>query len=467
MKIYFVSLGCDKNLVDSEKMLGELSEHGYEFTDDEETADIAAVNTCCFIHDAQQESVDTILELAERRKSGKLKALIVTGCLAQRYQKDIVQEIPEVDAVLGTTAIDEIVRAVDAVLQENQPGKEGREGCNAAGKTGNIGMIGDPVRKVHLEDLSRPEHGGQKRILTTPGAVGYLKIAEGCDKHCTYCVIPSVRGPYRSVPMEELLQEASSLAAQGVKELILVAQETTVYGVDLYGRKRLPDLLKKLCAIDGIEWIRILYCYPEEITDELIETIADEPKILHYLDMPIQHASDAILKAMGRRTNRAELEEIIARIRSRIPDICLRTTLITGFPGESEQNHRHLLAFVKKMKFDRLGVFTYSKEDGTPAAAMRPQVPARIKKQRQKELMLAQQEIAFRKVGKMKKKQLQAIVEGKLVGEDVYTARTYRDAPGVDGLLFIETPRELMSGDMVNVTVTGSKGYDLTGVLSE
>jgi ribosomal protein S12 methylthiotransferase len=450
MKIYFVSLGCDKNLVDSEKMLGELSEHGYEFTDDEETADIAAVNTCCFIHDAQQESVDTILELAERRKSGQLKALIVTGCLAQRYQKDIVQEIPEVDAVLGTTAIDEIVRTVDAVLKRSR------------GK-----IDSDPVRKVHLEDLSRPEHGGQKRILTTPGAVGYLKIAEGCDKHCTYCVIPSVRGPYRSVPMEELLQEASSLAAQGVKELILVAQETTVYGIDLYGRKRLPDLLKKLCAIDGIEWIRILYCYPEEITDELIETIADEPKILHYLDMPIQHASDAILKAMGRRTNRAELEEIIARIRSRIPDICLRTTLITGFPGENGQDHRHLLAFVKKMKFDRLGVFTYSKEDGTPAAAMRPQVPARIKKQRQKELMLAQQEIAFRKAGKMKKKQLQAIVEGKLVGEDVYTARTYRDAPGVDGLLFIETPRELMSGDMVNVTVTGSKGYDLTGVLSE
>jgi ribosomal protein S12 methylthiotransferase len=450
MKIYFVSLGCDKNLVDSEKMLGELSEHGYEFTDDEETADIAAVNTCCFIHDAQQESVDTILELAERRKSGQLKALIVTGCLAQRYQKDIVQEIPEVDAVLGTTAIDDIVRAVDTVL------KKSRRNSNS-----------DPSRKVHLEDLSRPEHGGQKRILTTPGAVGYLKIAEGCDKHCTYCVIPSVRGPYRSVPMEELLQEASSLAAQGVKELILVAQETTVYGVDLYGRKRLPDLLKKLCAINGIEWIRILYCYPEEITDELIETIADEPKILHYLDMPIQHASDAILKAMGRRTNRAELEEIIARIRSRIPDICLRTTLITGFPGESEQDHRHLLAFVKKLKFDRLGVFTYSKEDGTPAAAMRPQVPARIKKQRQKELMLAQQEIAFRKAGKMKKKQLQVIVEGKLVGEDVYTARTYRDAPGVDGLLFIETPRELMSGDMVNVTVTGSKGYDLTGVLSE
>lgn len=448
-KIYFVSLGCDKNLVDAEKMLGSLSENGYSFTNDVEAADIVVVNTCCFIKDAQMESVETLLSLADRKKEGKLSRLIVSGCMAQRYQREIRAEIPEVDAVLGTAAIDEIVRAVEE------------------------------AEHLYIRPLDTPEHGGQRRVLTTGGYVSYLKIAEGCDKHCSYCAIPGFRGPYRSVPMEELLQEAEALAAQGVRELILVAQETTVYGVDLYGRKMLPELLRRLCRIDGLHWIRVLYCYPEEITDELIDTMASEPKIVHYLDMPIQHASDPVLRRMGRRTNRKELEAAIASLRARIPDICLRTTLITGFPGETEQDHRRLLAFVRKMKFDRLGVFTYSKEDGTPAAGFRLQIRASVKKKRQKEIMLAQQEIAFRRARRMKGVVLEAVIEGRITEDgglrrsdswnEVYTARTYRDAPDVDGTLFLEVPsgRELMTGTFVYVRVTGAEGYDLLGRLEE
>lgn len=452
--IYFVSLGCDKNLVDSEKMTGALSEHGYAFTDDIETADIAVVNTCCFVKDAQMESVQTILELADRRKKGSLKALIVAGCMAQRYQSDIRNEIPEVDAIIGTSAIDEISLAVDEVLK------------SCINKDAHL----------YIEPLDRPEHGGQKRVLSAGGQVAYLKIAEGCDKHCTYCAIPGFRGPYRSVPIDELLAEANDLAAQGVKELILVAQETTVYGVDLYGKKKLPELLNKLCKIDGFRWIRILYCYPEEITDELIDTIAAQPKIVHYLDMPIQHASDEILKRMGRRTTRAELEEIIGKLRNKIPDICIRTTLITGFPGETDADQKKLVAFVKKMKFDRLGAFTYSKEDGTPAAKMKPQIRASVKKHHRDEIMSLQQEIAFRKARKMKGQILEAIVEGRLADDgtdsgradkwhEIYTARTYRDAPDVDGMLFIEAEpgTELMTGDFVTVMIIGADGYDLIG----
>lgn len=450
MNIYFVSLGCDKNLVDTEKMLGALTSHGYSFTGDVEAADIAVVNTCCFIKDAQTESVEAILEMADRKKSGLLKGLIVAGCLAQRYRDDIEKEVPEVDVVLGTTAIDRIVEAADDILR-----KQGHE--------------------ILTESLDKPATGGEARVLTTGGHYGYLRIAEGCNKWCTYCVIPSVRGPYRSVPMEQVLAEAKELAERGVKELILVAQETTLYGTDLYGEKRLPALLRGLAAIDGIRWIRLLYCYPEEITDELIDTIAAEPKVLHYLDMPIQHASDEVLRRMGRHTTRKDLEEVIGKIRAKIPDCCLRTTLITGFPGETETDHRHLLAFVRKMKFDRLGVFPYSREDGTPAAKMKPQIKAAVKRQRRKELMLAQQEIAFRKARKQKNRILDAIVEGRIAedqvmdvsrpGAFVYTARTYMDAPDVDGMLFLETSRDLMTGDFVSVRITGSRGYDLIGEL--
>ncbi len=341
-KILFISLGCDKNLVDSEKMLALLSEKGYGFTDDEAEADIVVINTCCFINDAKQESIDTILEMAELRKNGALKALIVAGCLAQRYREEIQKEIPEVDMIIGISAIDEITQALDKFR---------------CGQKENY--YGSPDKRPYADT---------KRILTTGGHYAYLKIAEGCDKHCTYCVIPKVRGSYRSIPMENLVEEAEMLAAEGVKELIIVAQETTLYGVDLYGVKTLPTLLRRLCRIDELYWIRILYCYPEEIDDELIRVIKEEPKICHYLDLPIQHGCDTILKRMGRRTTGGELEEVVGKLRREIPDICIRTTLITGFPGETEEEHEELLAFVERMEFDRLGVFTYSQEEDTPAA---------------------------------------------------------------------------------------------------
>ncbi len=442
MKILFVSLGCDKNLVDSEEMLGSLREKGFTFTDNEEEADAAVVNTCCFIMDAQKESIDEILKLADRRTEGSLKALVVTGCMAQRYKDEILKEIPEVDAVIGTTAESRIADVLSELLGGQEPVSGGR---------------------LLVEDINRRTGTKAERVVTTGGYYSYLKIAEGCDKCCTYCVIPSIRGHYRSMPMEELVDQAEKLAAGGIRELILVAQETTLYGTDLYGHKALPELLARLSEVSGIEWIRLMYCYPEEITEEIAEAMRDNPKVLHYIDMPVQHASDEILKKMGRRTDRRELTEKIAMLRRIMPDICLRTTLITGFPGEKEEDHRELLDFVREMRFDRLGVFTYSKEDGTPAAKMSPQIPARVKKKRQKELMLLQQEIAFASAQDMEGRVLDAIVEGRLVGEPVYVARTYKDAPGVDGVLFIETQRELMTGDLVKVKISGSRDYDLIG----
>lgn len=436
MNILFISLGCDKNLVDSEMMLGMLEERGYHFTDDETQADIVVVNTCCFINDAKEESINTLLEMAELRESGQLKALIAAGCLAQRYREEIQQEIPQVDAIVGTTAIDKIVAAVDEVLAGN--GQNHYEDINAA-----------PVSK--------------KRIVTTGGHFAYLKIAEGCDKHCTYCIIPKVRGNYRSVPMETLVAEAKALAEGGVKELILVAQETTLYGVDLYGKKSLPKLLHELAGINGIYWIRILYCYPEEITQELIDTIANEPKICHYLDIPIQHASDAVLKRMGRRTNQRQLRSMVEQLRAAIPDICLRTTLISGFPGETEADHEELLQFVDELEFDRLGVFIYSQEEDTPAALMQEQVDEKIKEQRRDEIMELQQEIAFEIADNMVGSVLTVMVEGKIADEDAYVTRTYRDAPNVDGYLFLNTTATLMTGDFVKVLVTGSNEYDLIG----
>ena len=445
MKILFVSLGCDKNLVDSEEMLGALRERGYQFTDDENEADAAIVNTCCFIMDAQKESIEQILALAERRTEGTLKALIVTGCMAQRYKEEVLKEIPEVDAVIGTTSEGRIAEILDEILQKGGP----------AGSGGYLLVDSEDKRTGTTAE----------RVVTTGGYYSYLKIAEGCDKRCTYCVIPSIRGRYRSVPMEQLLEQARLLASKGIRELILVAQETTLYGTDLYGHKALPELLRKLAVIPGIEWIRLMYCYPEEITEEIAEAMRDIPQVLHYIDMPIQHAGDEILRRMGRRTNRQELTEKIAMLREMMPDICLRTTLITGFPGEKEEDHRALLDFVREMRFDRLGVFTYSKEDGTPAAKMSPQIPARVKKKRQKELMLLQQEIAFEAAQEMEDRVVDALVEGQLVGEHVYLARTYKDAPGIDGALFIETQRELMTGDLVKVKITGSREYDLIGGL--
>ena len=439
MNILFISLGCDKNLVDSEVMLGLLDKKGYQIVDSEEDADIIVVNTCCFIHDAKEESIQTILEMAEYKKEGKLKALIVTGCLAQRYQQEIIDEIPEVDAVLGTTSYDHIVEAVEEALAGNG--------------------------HVVLEDVDALPDVKEKRLVTTGGHYAYMKIAEGCDKHCTYCIIPKLRGNYRSVPMEKLLAEAKDLADQGVKELILVAQETTVYGKDLYGEKSLHKLLRELCKISGIQWIRILYCYPEEIYDELIQTIKEENKVCHDLDLPIQHASDAVLKRMGRRTSKAQLVEIIEKLRKEIPDISLRTTLITGFPGETQEQHEELKDFVDEMEFDRLGVFTYSPEEDTPAATMTEQIPEEVKEDRQAELMELQQEIAFDLAEDMVGREVLVMIEGKVADENAYVGRTYKDAPNVDGLIFINTDEELMSGDFARVRVTGALEYDLIGEL--
>lgn len=442
MNIFFISLGCDKNLVDSENMLGILHDNGYTITDYENDADIIIINTCCFIHDAKEESIETILEMAKHKETGRLKALIVTGCLAERYKDEILNEIPEVDALLGTSAISEIISVIEKVLNGNK-------------YTCFTDINNQPVLK-------------SKRILSTGSYYSYLKIAEGCDKHCTYCIIPKVRGNFRSRPMEELVEEAAYLAENGVKELILVAQETTLYGRDLYGRKALPGLLDKLCEIPGIEWIRILYCYPEEITDELIDTISRQPKICKYLDMPIQHCSDRILKLMGRKTSKKDIVNIVKKLRDKIPGITLRTTLITGFPTETDEEHEELLRFIEEERFERLGVFTYSKEEGTPASKLKPQVTAKVKRQRQKELMKLQQTIAFDISASQVGRILDVIIEGRIAGKDnVYVGRTYMDGPKVDGYIFMESDSELMSGDIIKVKVTGANYYDLIGEIVE
>lgn len=441
--ILFISLGCDKNLVDSEKMLGLLQESGYHIVEEEEIADAIVVNTCCFIHDAKEESIETILEMASWKEAGRLKALVVTGCLAQRYQSEIEKEIPEVDAIIGTTGYTQIVPIIDQLLEENTEDKVFESYCP----------------DVDLLPASLPD----KRVLTTGAYTAYLKIAEGCDKRCSYCAIPYFRGRFRSFPMEDLVAEAENLAAAGVKELIIIAQETTVYGTDLYGEKKLPELLRRLCQIEGLAWIRLMYCYPEEITDELIETIRDEAKICHYLDIPIQHCEDRILKRMGRRTSREELENLIEKLRKQIPDIVLRTSLITGFPGETEEESEAMLDFVDNIEFDRLGVFTYSAEEGTTAARMADQIEEDVKVQRRDRIMLLQQEISAEHASAHIGKQMQVLVEGYLFEEDIYIGRTYMDAPKVDGNVFIHAEEEMISGDIVPVMITGASEYDLMG----
>lgn len=445
MNILFVSLGCDKNLVDTEVMLGLLAKKGHQMIDDETQADIVIVNTCCFIHDAKEESIQTILEMAQLKETAVLKKLIVTGCLAQRYKEEILEEIPEVDAVLGTTSYDEIAEVIDGLFSDSP-----MERADA---------------RMIMKDVDYLPETQKGRLVTTGGHFAYLKIAEGCDKHCTYCIIPKIRGNFRSVPMEELIDEAKELADQGVKELILVAQETTLYGKDIYGEKSLPRLLKALCKIQGLWWIRILYCYPEEITDELIQVIKEEPKICHYLDLPIQHASDAILKRMGRKTSKEQLISIIGKLREEIPDITLRTTLITGFPGETDEQHEELMDFVDQMEFERLGVFTYSPEEDTPAAEMPDQISEEIKQDRQAELMELQQDIVFDRNEDLIGEEMLVMIEGKVADENAYVGRTYRDAPNVDGLIFVNTDEELVSGDFAKVKVTGAMDYDLIGEL--
>ena len=460
-KIYLVSLGCDKNLVDSEIMLGLLSKEGYTITNELNEADYAIVNSCCFIGDAKEESINTIIEIGELKKEGKLKGLIVTGCLAQRYQSMITDELPEADAVIGTTAYDNIVSAIAEIKSKN----------------------GLADKSLYIEDLERLAGGEEHRLVPAGEISSYIKIAEGCNKRCTYCIIPYIRGNYRSIPMETIVKEAEELAKQGTKELLLVAQETTLYGVDIYGKKALPELVHELSKISGIEWIRLLYCYPEEITDEIIEAIKNEKKVCHYIDLPIQHSSDAILKRMARKTNQAELRERIARLRKEIPDITLRTTLITGFPGETEEDFKELYNFVDEMEFDRLGVFTYSAEEGTPAAEMDGQVDEEVKIARRNEIMELQQEISAEKAEGRIGKVYEVLVEGTVpvdsvngeafasimeVNEDgkkVYIGRTYMDAPDVDGQVFFESNYEIMSGELVEVEIIASDEYDLFGVL--
>ena len=442
MKILFVSLGCDKNLVDTENMLGILKNKGFEFTDDEWEADIIAINTCCFIGDAKQESINTILEMAEHKKDAKCKVLVVAGCLAHRYQDEIIKEIPEVDAFVGTSSYDKIADMINSVLEEK----------------GISNFVEDANRMPMVE---------ADRIVTTPGYYEYLKIAEGCDKHCTYCVIPKVRGNFRSFPIEYLVNQTKKLVEGGVKEIILVAQETTLYGVDLYGKKSLPKLLHELGLIEGLEWIRILYCYPEEINDELIEAIKNEPKVCHYLDMPIQHASDNILKRMGRRTSKQELTDIVAKLRREIPDIALRTTLITGFPGETDKDHEEVMQFIDECEFDRLGVFTYSREEDTVAAQMPDQIDEEIKEKYRDELMQLQQEISADRSAAMIGRIVRVMIEGFIPEDNTYVGRSYKDAPNVDGLVFVECDRELMSGDFIDVKITGSTEYDLIGTIVE
>ncbi len=441
MKILFISLGCDKNLVDSEYMLGMLAEAGHTITDDEKTADIIVINTCCFIGDAKEESIQTILEMASYKEGGSLKGLIVTGCLAQRYRDEIETELPEVDAVLGVHSYDSIVCAIQQVAE------------------------GKRYRKFDEPKELPPK--GTKRLVTTGGHYAFLKIAEGCEKHCTYCAIPQIRGKYQSAPLEKLVCEAKELAAGGVKELILVAQETTCYGVDLYGKKSLDRLLDELNQIPGLAWIRILYCYPEEIDDALIDAILRNEKVCHYLDLPIQHSVDDVLKRMGRKTGRDDIIRIVNRLRERIPDICIRTTLISGFPGETEQMHKELMEFVKEMAFDRLGVFTYSPEEGTPAEAFDGQVEEETKLARKEEILALQQKISFDINETLPGRELTAFIEGKVADEDAYVGRTYRDAPGVDGYVFIRTNEILETGKFVNVEITGAYEYDLTGEIAE
>ena len=426
MNLYLISLGCDKNLVDSQTMIGQLQAAGHSLVDEIDEADAAIVNTCCFIESAKEESIAAVLEMIREKEAGRLSAVVMAGCMAKRYREEIADSLPEVDALIDT---DSIARAAEI-----------------------LGGLGLPdTKKTEAESFA----------LTTPSYYAYIKIAEGCDKHCTYCVIPSIRGPYRSLPEREILSEARRKVAEGARELILIAQETTLYGADR-GEKRIVPLLEELCATSGADWIRLMYCYPEEVTDELIACMAAHPQICHYIDLPVQHASDRILKAMGRRTDRKQIEAVVAKLRAAMPDIAIRTTLITGFPGESEEDHQELLDFVRRMRFERLGVFTYSREEGTPAAGLPGQIDEILKQRRQAELYEAQQEIVFAANEALIGREMEVLIEGQLAEEkDTYAGRSYRDAPDVDGMVFVESGRPLESGMLIQTVITEASGYDL------
>ena len=441
-KIAFTSLGCDKNRVDSEVMLGILQKNGYTAVADEAEADIIVVNTCCFIKDALEESIETILEMAQYKdpEVGNCKGLIVAGCLGQRFEAEFFEELPEVDAIVGTTAYEAIAEVADEVL---------------AGK--------QQVKHLESIDLAMRDENGKLRVLSTAPYFAYLKISEGCDNFCTYCVIPKMRGKHRSRKMESLVEEATILAQQGVKELVIVAQDTSIYGRDLYGQPMLHELLKQLNAIEGIEWIRVLYAYPETLTDETIEAMATCEKVCHYIDMPIQHGNDAVLKRMGRKSSQALIREKVAKLRAAMPDIAIRTTLIVGFPGETEEEFEDLMHFVQEMKFDRLGVFSYSQEEGTAAARMDNQIDDDVKEERRDIIMDIQKNIAASLCEQEVGKEVEVLIEGKLPEERIFCGRTRRDAPDIDGLVFVSSEEELYSGDFVTVKIREAGDYDLMG----
>ena len=463
-----VSLGCDKNLCDSETMMGILSAYNYNLTNDENEADVVIINTCSFIKDAMEESINTILEMA-KLKEGRLKYIIVAGCLAERYKNEIFDEIPEIDACVGTTSFDRIVEVINK-LEEVNVEADVKDSLDAEKEVKLLTDKEDSSVKlikrnkvVAYDSIDRLTTSDYHKAITSGTFMGYLKIAEGCDKRCTYCAIPLMRGRYRSVPMEKLIDEASYMAENGIKELVLVAQETTCYGKDIYGKKCLHELIHKLALIDGIEWIRVMYCYPEEIYDELIDTFVKEPKLLHYIDMPIQHSEDNILRRMGRKTDRKSIIEVIEKLRSAVPDIAIRTSLIAGFPGETEEDHTGLCEFLDEVELDRVGVFTYSREEGTPAAGFDNQIDEETAERWRDEIMELCQEISLDKNETMIGKTVKVIIEGYSPEEDVYVGRTYKDAPGVDGLVFVECDYELISGSIVDVIINESGPYDLIG----
>lgn len=441
-KVAFTSLGCDKNRVDSEVMLGILQKNGYTAVADEAEADIIVVNSCCFIKDALEESIETILEMAQYKdpEVGNCKGLIVAGCLGQRFEKEFFDELPEVDAIVGTTAYESIAEVADEIL---------------AGK--------EQVKQLESIDLAMQDENGKLRVLSTAPYFAYLKISEGCDNHCTYCVIPKMRGKHRSRKMESLIEEATMLAQQGVKEIVIVAQDTSIYGRDLYGKPMLHELLKQLNAIEGIAWIRLLYCYPETLTEETIEAMAACKKVCHYIDMPIQHGNDAVLKRMGRKSSQAMIREKVAKLRAAMPDIAIRTTLIVGFPGESEEEFADLMQFVQEMRFERLGVFSYSREEGTAAARMENQIDDERKEERRDIIMDLQKSIAASLCEAEVGKEMEVLIEGKLPEEAIFCGRTRRDAPDIDGLVFVSSEEELYSGDFVTVRIREAGDYDLMG----
>lgn len=442
-KVFIETLGCSKNQVDSEIMLGIMNENGFDLAEREVEADVIIINTCGFIESAKTESVETIIDFAELKETGNCKVLIVSGCLSQRYKDELKKEIPEVDAFLGTTNFVEVAKIVDDIFSETE--------TNAS----------------HF-DIDADVDYELPRILTSPSYTAYIKISEGCDNRCTYCIIPKLRGKYKSRKMENIIEEVKFLAENGTKELIIIAQDITRYGLDIYGEYRLVDLLDELSKVEGIKWIRLQYSYPDIIDDELIDLIARNEKICDYLDIPIQHCNDEVLKVMNRRTTKEHIINVIQKLRSKVPGIAIRTSLIAGFPGETDEQFNELYEFVKETEFDRLGVFSYSREEDTPAAKLPNQIDEEIKEERQVAIMALQKDISLKKNMAKIGTVYDILIEEKVNGEDVYVGRSQYDAPDVDGIVFVNSKKELMVGEFVKVTITDALEYDLIGeVLDE